>query len=78
MFTYGKYIVSAVVLTLYYNISALSPGALLLKRCCYMKCLHEVTVCDIVSAQWEMGCARDEERLSDLVAVMANIDISEE
>ena len=42
-----------------------------------MKRLH-VTTCDVVSAQGEMGCVRDGERLANLVAVMANIEISEE
>ena len=43
-----------------------------------MRRLHEVTECDIVSAQGEMGCVRDEKRLTELVAVMANFEISEE
>ena len=40
-----------------------------------MKHLHEVTACDVVSAQGEVGYVRDGERLADLVAVMANIEI---
>ena len=42
-----------------------------------MKRLHGGTACDVVSAQGKMGCVRDGERLADLVAVMANIDIYE-
>ena len=57
--------------------AASSPGALLLETCRYMKRLHEVTACDVVSAQGEMGCVRDGERLADLAAVMANVEISE-
>ena len=33
--------------------------------------------CDLVSAQGEMGCVRDGERLADLVTVMADNEISE-
>ena len=58
--------------------SASSPGAFLLKGCRYMKRLHKVNACDVVSAQGEMGYVRDGECLADLVAVMANIEISEE
>ena len=32
---------------------------------------------DVVSAQGELGCGRDWERLADLVAVTANIEIVE-
>ena len=58
--------------------AASSPGALLLKRCHYMKRLHEVKSRNVVSAHREMECVRDGERLADLVAVMANIENSEE
>ena len=43
-----------------------------------MKRLHEVTGSDVVSAQGEMGCVPDGERLVDLAAVIRNIEISEE
>ena len=58
--------------------SASCPGALVLKRYRYKKRLHEVTVCEVVGAQGEMGCVHDGKRLADLVAVTANIEISEE
>ena len=64
-------------ITVYHLSSASSPGALLLKRCRYMKRLHEVAACNVVSALREMGCVRDRERLADLVAVMTNIENSE-
>ena len=67
------------MLILYDNILWLPrPQALCYKKFRYIKRLHEVTACNVVSAQGEMGCVRDGERLADLVAVMANIEFSGE